>query len=229
MEGTTVTRKDLRGFGEVLGGGDFSFGIDDDGTAFALSLGLFTDGAHHVCWQVDVLQFDGRDLYAPGEGRSIDDLFDLVGNDLALREQFVEGYLARDVAHGGLGELEHGVVHVLDVDDRPSSIDDLVVDDRIDLGGDVVFSDGVLRRNIDGFQAKVDLAHGLKDGDNDTPTWFGQTGVTAHSEAHATLVLLDLAERCEDEDDSDPKDGDEKSWHKMRKGYAGSVVLCTGI
>ena len=67
---------------------------------------------------------------------------------LALGEQPVELDLTQHRSQRRLGELAGGVVVVLDLGDRFARAHDPEVDHRVDLDGDVVAGDDVLRRDI---------------------------------------------------------------------------------
>ena len=69
---------------KVLSGADFTFGVDDDGAAFALCLCLLGNGADHAVWQVDVFELNAGHLHAPAFGVFVDELFNTIGNLLAL-------------------------------------------------------------------------------------------------------------------------------------------------
>ena len=70
---------------------------------------------------------------------------------VAVGEEAVEIDLAEDGAERGLGELRGLVDVVGDLDDRLVGVDDAEGDDCVDLEGDVVAGDDVLRRDFHGF------------------------------------------------------------------------------
>ncbi len=53
-----VSSEFLTGLDELFGSLQLAFGVDDLGTAQALSFGLLGDGADHLLVEVDVFQFD---------------------------------------------------------------------------------------------------------------------------------------------------------------------------
>ena len=87
----------------------------------------------------------------------------------AVGEELVEIDLAEDGAEGGLGELRGLVDVVGDLDDGLGGVDDAEGDDGVDLEGDVVAGDDVLRRDLHGLLAEADaddLVEGAEDQDD---------------------------------------------------------------
>ena len=110
-------------------------------------------------------------------------------------------------------------MNVLNFQNRFGWIDDLVVNNGIDFGRNVVFCDCILWWNVDGLQAQIDFGHGLKDREDDFPTRFNHGRISTHGEFYAAFELVDLTER--DENDGDHRE-DEKKWHRL--GTIGNKV-----
>ena len=199
-----------RGGVDQLGGGvELALGVDDLGAALAFGLGLLGHGAQHVLRHVDLLDLDGDDLEAEGRGVAVDDGLDALVELVAVGEHLVEIDFAEDGAQRGLGELRGLVDVVGDLDDGLDGIDDAQGDDGVDLEGDVVAGDDVLRGDLHGLLAQGD-ADDLVDGaeDEDDAGAGGVVADAAEAEDDGALVLLEDLDGVEDvkEDDGD---GDE--------------------
>ncbi len=109
---------------------------------------------------------------------AVDDGLDALVEVVAMGEQLVEVDLAEDGAEGGLGELRGLVDVVGDLDDGLDGVDDAEGDDGVDLEGDVVAGDDVLRRDLHGFLAERDaddLVDGAEDEDDAGTFGVGET------------------------------------------------------
>ncbi len=124
-----------------------------------------------------------------------------------MGEEFVEVDFAEDGAQGGLGELRGLVDVVRDLDDGLDGIDDAQGDDGVDLEGDVVARDDVLRGDLHRFLAERDaddLVERAKD--EDDPGTRGVVPHAAEPEDDSPLVLLQDLDAI---DDIKNDDGDE--------------------
>lgn len=199
------------GVDELLGGVEFAFGMDDLGAALALGLGLLGHGAEHGLGQVDLLDLDGDDFYAEGGGVAVDDGLDALIEAFAVGEKLIELDFAEDGAKGGLGELAGLVDIVGDFDDGPGGFDDAESDDGVDLEGDVVAGDDVLRGDFHSLLTEGD-ADDLVEGaeDEDDAGAFGVLADATETEDDPTLILFedfDGADEVKSNDDNDKKDG----------------------
>src|SRR6202035_3944200 len=147
----------------------------DLGTALAFGFGLLGHGAKHVFRHVDLLDFDGDDFDAEGGGVAVDDGLDALIEVVAVGEDLVEVDFAEDGAEGGLGDLRGLVDVVGDFDDGLDRVDDAKGDDGVDLEGDVVAGDDVLRRDFHGLLTEGDADDGV-DGAEDQ-NYAGAGGV----------------------------------------------------
>ena len=145
LEGHGLGSHEGGGFDELGGGVEFAFGVDDLGAAFAFGFSLLGHGAEHVFRHVDLFDFDGDDLDAEGAGVAVDDGLDAEVELVAVGEDLVEVDFTEDGAEGGLGVLAGLVDVVGDLDDGVCGVDDAEGDDGVDLEGDVVSGDDVLR------------------------------------------------------------------------------------
>ena len=78
----------------------------------------------------------------------IQDLLQLCVDLFPVREQFIQLSLTADTAQGGLGQLGHGVMIALYLDDRLDGLDHTEIDHRIDLYRDIVPGDHILGIHI---------------------------------------------------------------------------------
>lgn len=133
----------------------------------------------------------------------VDDREDLLGNFLPFAQEFVEGGFTSDSTHGGLSELEHGVVDVLDLVDGHGRVADFVVDDGVDFAANVVFGDSILFGDVNRLGTDINLAERLKDRDDQFPPRVNDIAEFTHGIDYATLVFVDLFERDEDKKNND--------------------------
>ncbi len=119
----------------------------------------------------------------------VQDFLQVAVDGLAVREDCVQFNLAQHGAQGGLGELAGGVEEVLHLDDGLHGLDHAEVVHRVDLDGDVVLGDHVLRRNVHHHRAQGDprhLVHQRDEQEHARP--LGADG-PAQAEDHAALEL----------------------------------------
>ena len=101
---------------------------------------------------------EGLELVLDGvEGGYEDDgdVLEAVVQLLALGEELVQGGLPEDRPQRRLGQLLGGIEVVRHLHDRLRRVHDVEVDDRVDLDGDVVPRDHVLRGHLQGDGAQV--------------------------------------------------------------------------
>lgn len=198
MQGPRGGGEHLGCVGQVLTGLELALAIDDSGALLALSLGLLGHGADHRFGKLNVLELDSLDVDAPSITVLIDDGEDFFGDFFSFAEQLIQGGLGSDAAHGGLCQLEHGVVDIFNLVDCHGRIRDFVVDHGVDFAGDVVFGNRVLLGNVDGFGADIDFAEGLENRDDELPSWVNDITEFAHGVDDSALIFVDLFERDED-------------------------------
>ena len=161
--------QDLGGLRQLLGGLQFTLGVDHLGAPFALGLGLAGDGANHRFIEVDMLDLDIGHLDTPGIGLAVEDFLQGQVQALALGQHFVQRMPAEHGAQGGLRELAGGHQEVLDLDHRALRVDDAKVQHRVDLERHVVARDHVLARHVHDHDAQVDAHHLLDAGNRGSP------------------------------------------------------------
>lgn len=125
----------------------------------------------------------------------VDNTEDFGSDLLSLGEELVECCFTCDPTHGGLGELEHGVIDVFYLIDGFAGVDYFVVDNRVHLAANVVFGNSVLLGDIHGLGADINFSKRLKDGDDEFPTRTDDVTEFAHGIDDTTLIFVDLFER----------------------------------
>ena len=134
----------------------------------------------------------------------VDDVLKGLVDLFASGKQFIEGGLAEDRPQRGLRDLRGGVDVVQDLGHRPSRVDDLEVDDRVDLGGHVVVRDHLLRRHLERDRALVDLDQAVdaeRDDEEESRAFEGDQ--PPQPEDNPTLVFVGDADAGEDGDEHD--------------------------
>ena len=114
-------------------------------------------------------------------------------------EETVELDFAEHRAERGLGELRGLVDVVGDLDDRLGRVEHAQGDDGVDLDGDVVAGDDVLRRDFQDLLSQGDaddLVEGAEDEDDSGAFRLGRSA--AEAEDDATLVLAKNLDRAEE-------------------------------
>ena len=151
-----------------------------------------------------MLDFDRRDLDAPGIGLRVEHLLDGEIELFPLGKQLVQRVLAQHRAQRRLREVARRRIVLLDLDHRLGRIDDAKVDDRIDFYRDVVARDHVLRRYVHHDRAQVD-AHPLLDywNDEDQARTFDLPEPAEHEYDAALVLAQNLERRREDHEDED--------------------------
>jgi hypothetical protein len=141
---------------------------------------------------------------------AVDDGLDSDVKGFAVGEEAVEVDFAEDRAQGGLCELRGLVDVVGDFDDGLGGVDDAEGDDGVDLEGDVVAGDDVLRGDFHRLLAETDaddLVEGAEDPDE---AWArGCLLDPAEAKNDASLVLFEDVEAV-DEVENYYDDGEEQ-------------------
>jgi hypothetical protein len=133
---------------------------------------------------------------------------------LAVGEDVVELDLAEDGAEGGLGELRGLVDVVGDLDDGLGGVEDAEGDDGVDLEGDVVAGDDVLRGDLHGLLAQAD-ADDLVEGaeDEDDAGALGGLADAAEAEDDGALVLLEDLDGVDDVERENGENDEQRNGH----------------
>ncbi len=220
-----VGADDVGRVGELLRRLELALGVDDLGPPLALGLGLAGDRPLHLFGDLDVLDLDRGHLHAPGLGRLVDDLLQLLVEPLALGEQLVELGLAEHRAQRRLGDLRGGEEEVFDLDDRLARVDDAEVGDRVDAGGDVVAGDHLLRRDVERDRPQVDLDHPVDERDQQDQARALLGDQAAEAEDDAALVLAQDPHRGADRDQGEERQDDDDSAQRLpsARSFLGSA------
>src|SRR5262249_22447022 len=115
-----------------------------------------------------------------------------LGVDLvSLRQQVIQIGLPQDRTKRRLGNQRGSTHEVEHLDDRLLGINHAKVDDRVDLHGDVVAGDCLLRWHVQRHDPQVDFAHRLDAGDDEEQPRASSAHQATEAEDYAPLVLLD--------------------------------------
>ena len=131
--------EDVGGLAHELGGLDLGAGGDDFGLADSLALSGHGERVLQVGAEDDVLDQHALDLHAPPRGDVLDDLADGLGNLFAALDDVLEDARADDVAEGGLCAFDECLADVADAEGCLVGRGDVVVDDRCEVEGYIVF------------------------------------------------------------------------------------------
>src|SRR6266849_10008363 len=201
----------LGGVGQRLRRLELTVCVDDLRPLLPLGLGLLGHRSLHRAGQLHVLDLDARHLDAPRLGFVVDDLLQLLVDDVALRQQLVEGGLAQDRTKRGLRDLGRRVDVVQHLDNRAPCVDDLEVEDRVDLGGHVVLGDDLLRRHLERDHAQIDPDDPV-DAERDDEIQAGplEPDEATETEHHSAVVLVrDAQARKSDDQDQQYEDAED--------------------
>src|SRR5664280_495020 len=150
-----------------------SFGFENDGTFVALCLHLSRHGLKDLGRRVHRLDFRTRDLDAPGICCNVDDLGQLVVDILARDQQLIKVQTARYVANGCLRKLEDGLDEIAYLVDRLDRVRDVVVENNVDLRGNIVLCDDTLGFIVEHRLPQVDnRPYAVEDRDQEMQTRF---------------------------------------------------------
>ncbi len=139
----------------------------------------------------------------------VDDLLELLVDLLAVAQQIVQVGLAEGAAQRGLRDLRRRLDVVRHLRDGVVGVDHAEVDHRVDLDGDVVAGDDLLRRHLMGDGAQVDARHAVDEGNDEEQARALGPLNAAQAEDDAALVLLDdFDRRCGDHESDDEDDDD---------------------
>lgn len=203
--------------GELGGGFELGFGLDDAGAFFADGLGLHRHHLLHGRGQLDVLHLEALDLEAPAL-RRVDHAVPQKPVDLvALLQHFVKVMLADDVAKAGERQLVDRRLRVDDGNDGLGGVADVIPQHGVDADRHAVARDGLLLLRGDGARADVDGERAL-DAERDDPVKprAAQARVAPEPEDDAALVFLRDAKAGEEDEKRDDDVGrdihDEKSF-----------------
>ena len=112
--------------------------------------------------------------------------------------KLVELHFAEYRAQGCLGELRGLVDVVRDLDYGAGGVEDAQRDDGVDLDGDVVAGDDVLRRNLEHFLPQGDANHLIEWAeDEDDAGAFGLRQDPAEAEDDAALIFAENLDRTQ--------------------------------
>ena len=130
------------------GGALLALGTQDGLTAFTFGLHLLFHRVLDLLRRENVLELHAVDLDAPRVGGFVEDLAHLGVDDVAAGQALVELEIADEVTQRRCREVLDREDRLLDAVGVELRVGDLVVDDGVDLHGDVVLRDDGLRREV---------------------------------------------------------------------------------
>jgi len=119
----------------------------------------------------------------------VQDVLELEVNLVSFRQEFVQLGLAYDASQCRLGQLGSGVKVIFNSDHGLIGIDDTKVDDRIDLEGDVVTGDHILRWNLQGHSPQADPEQFVHTRDDEDNPWPLSPDQSSQAEDNASLIF----------------------------------------
>lgn len=183
-----------RRVGETLRGLVFTFRGDDLRPALPFRFGLLGHGPLHFLREIDLFYLDIGDLDPPWFGVSVDDLLQFLVDLFPLGEDVVEIGLAQHAAQRGLRKLGGGGEIVLYIYNGFLRLDHPEINHRIDLDGDIVLGDDVLRRHIQNHGAQADLYHFIYYRDQEDQAGTPDRHQSTQPEDHASFILAQDAD-----------------------------------
>lgn len=140
----------------------------------------------------DILDEHALNLDTPTSGDLLDDLSNGLGDLLTALNDILQDASTNDVAQGSLSALDKGLADVGDAEGGLVRADDVVIDDRGQVQGDIVLCHADLLRNLDDLDLDVDLDDALGQRVD-----LDQTGVdglveTAELGDEANVALVDV-------------------------------------
>src|SRR6185295_15903949 len=147
------------------------------------------DSANHILVEINVLEFDIAHLDTPRVGSLVQDALHLCVEFLAFRQHLIEVVLPKDRAQRSLCKLAGCGLELLDLDDCLLGIDHTEVDHGIDLDGDVVPRDHILRRHVEHARAQVHSHHLLDERHDNHETRTFYLPEATEQKHNGTLIL----------------------------------------
>lgn len=169
--------------------GRLDLGAGGDDLALTDSLGLSSHGERilQIIAEDDILDEHGLNLDTPARGDLLDYLCGRLGDLLAALDHVLQHAGTNDVAQGGLGALDEGLLDVGDAKGGLVRGGDLVVDDRGQVEGNVVLGHADLAGHFDNLDLHVDGGQVLAEGVD-----LDQTGVDGAFESTKLRYETDL-------------------------------------
>src|SRR5215217_9342285 len=206
------------GLPEALGGLVLALRRYDLGPPLALALGLAGHRPLHLRGDLDVLDLNHAHLYPPRLSLLVYYPLELLVYSFSVGQEVVEILLTEDASEGGLAYLAGGQDVVLYLYDALVGVHHPEVDHRGYAGGDIVASDEVLGRNIQGDGPQFDLNHLVHQRDQDEEARsFGSPLHPTEPEDDPPLVLLDYLDGAR-QDEQDNRN--HRYQHYGRKPYS---------
>lgn len=126
-----------------------------------LALGSHGERLLQLLAKHNVLDEHALNLYTPAGGNILDNLANRLRELLPTLNDVLQNARTNDVAQGGLGPLDQGLTNIGDSKGGFVRAHDVVIDDRGEVQGDVVFGHADLLRDLDDLNLDIDLDQAL--------------------------------------------------------------------
>lgn len=140
----------------------------------------------------NILDEHALDLNTPAGGNLLDDLANGLSNLLAALDDILQNAGTHDVPKRGLSALDEGLTDVCDTKGSLVRADDVIVDDRGQVQGDVVLGHADLLGDFHDLDLDVDLDDALRQRVNFDQAWIDSLVETAKLGDEADVALVDV-------------------------------------
>src|SRR4030042_3697648 len=189
MHGCRINTDNICRLSQLLCSLGLSLSMDDLGPSLPLCLSLTGNGPLHVCIKVHLFCLHQGYLDPPRLCMLVQDVLELEVNLVSFRQEFVQLGLAYDAPQCRLGQLGSGVKVIFNSDHGLIGIYDTKVDDRIDLDGDVVTGNHILRWNLQCHGPQADPEQLVHTWDDEDKPWSLCPDQSSHTEDDAPLIF----------------------------------------
>lgn len=143
----------------------------------------------------NILDEHALDLNTPTGGNLLDDLANRLSNLLTALDDILQDAGTHDVSKGGLSALNEGLTDVCDTKSSLVRADDVIVDDRGQVQGDIVLGHADLLGDFNDLNLDIDLDNALRQRINFDQAWVNSLVEAAKFGDEADVALVDILVR----------------------------------
>src|SRR3990172_6150463 len=169
--------------------------MNDLGAFLALGFRLAGHDALERFRQDHIFDFDDVGFDTPRLSLTVNDLAQALVDLIAMCQQFIQVGLAQHTPQGCLRDLAGGFGIIPYFDDRIGGIHWLKKYHRVNLHGDVIAGDDLLRLDNQCFNTHVHFDHAVNERDDEVQARTALTNQFAEAKHHALLILPDDSDR----------------------------------